>query len=335
MIRFYWNKRQRYVYIVYKPYFTSLRRFYTTLLPLVSMLGPLPAAINLSVQFTANASSELSALQQSYFTDGLNFWQSRITGYQDGVTRGWVLTVDTFSQAAQNGGIVLGSAGAGGVALSNFVAGSSYSHGRFIYSSSGVAQFNTHPDAGNLGINPNTIRHEIGHALGIGILWEANEVYNDGDPGNNYFYTVNGSPYERVLSGGTPGQYIGASALAAYRNEYDPNANYIPVELDGGGGTAHGHWNEVTDNFGVENQAGFDSDPGDGSVAPIVTAGENAGESLDDELMTGVLSGSAYLSETTLKSLEDIGYTVVPEPATYALIIGTLAGLRLRRRFKR
>ena len=46
--------------------------------------------------------------------------------------------------------------------------------------------------------------------------------------------------------------------------------------------------------------------------------------------MTGVLSGSAYLSETTLKSLEDIGFTVVPEPATYALIIGMLAGLRLR-----
>ena len=60
----------------------------------------------MSVQFTANASSELSALQQSYFLDGLNFWQSRITGYQDGVTRGWVLTVDTFSQAAENGGVV-------------------------------------------------------------------------------------------------------------------------------------------------------------------------------------------------------------------------------------
>ena len=299
------------------------------------MVHPLSATINMSVQFTANASSELSALQQSYFSDGLNFWQSRITGYQDAVTRNWVLTVDTFSQAPQNGGVVLGSASAGGYALSNFVAGSTYSHGRFIYASSGVAQFNTHADAGSLGLNPNTIRHEIGHALGIGILWEANELHNDGNPDNNFSYEINGSPYERVLTGGTPGQYVGASALAAYRNEYDPNANYIPVELDGGSGTANGHWNEVTDNFGVENQAGFDSDPGDGSAAPIVTAGENAGESLDDELMTGVLSGSAYLSNTTLASLEDIGFTVVPEPAAYALVIGLVSGLALRRRLKR
>lgn len=289
----------------------------------------------MSVQFSAIASSELSLLQQSYFSDGLNFWQSRISGYQDGVTRDWVLTVDTFSQAAQNGGVVLGSAGAGGYALSNFVAGSAYSHGRFIYATSGVAQFNTHPDAGSLGINPYTIRHEIGHALGIGILWEANEVYNDGNPDNNFYYSVNGSPYERVLSGGIPGQYMGASALAAYRAEYDPNANYIPIELDGGSGTANGHWNEVKDNFGVENQTGFDSDPGDGSAAPIVTSGENAGESLDDELMTGVLSGSAYLSETTLKSLEDIGFTVIPEPAAYAVLIGLVSGLALKRRHKR
>ena len=311
-----------------------MRYFNINLLLLLGMIGSLPAAINMSLQFTANASNELSALQQSYFTDGLNFWQSRLTGYQDGVTRDWVLTVDTFSQAAQNGGIILGSAGAADLALSNFVAGSSYSHGRFIYTTSGVAQFNTHPDAGNLGINPLTIRHEIGHALGIGIVWEANEIYNDGNPNNNFSYLVNDLPYERVLAGGTPGQYMGASALAAYREEYDPDANYIPIELDGGPGTAHGHWNEVTDHFSIENQAGFDADPGDGSAAPIVTAGENAGESLDDELMSGTLSGTAYLSDTTLASMEDIGYTIVPEPAAFALIIGLLGGLSVRRRLK-
>jgi hypothetical protein len=314
-----------------------MRTFFRILSFILSLgcFNLLNAAINMSVQFTANADTELTTTQKGLFSSALNFWGSRISGYQDGTTRNWVLTVDTFSQAAQNGGVVLGSAGGGGFALSNFVAASSYSHGRFIYSTSGVANFNTHPDAGNLGLNSNTIRHEIGHALGIGTLWEANEVYNDGDASNNFSYTVNGSPYERFLNGGTPGQYMGASALTAYRAEYDPDALYIPIELDGGAGTANGHWNEVTDNFGVENQAGFDSDPGDGSAAPIVTAGENAGESLDDELMTGVLSGSAYLSNTTLKSLEDIGFTVVPEPATFALIISLVASLSLRPRKKR
>lgn len=92
------------------------------------------------------------------------------------------------------------------------------------------------------------------------------------------------------------------------------------------------------DNPGSESLAGLDSDPGDGAESPVVLSGPNAGELLDDELMTGLLTGSGYLSDTTLGSLYDIGFTVsrpligVPEPSSGVLVLsGCLLGLRRKR----
>jgi hypothetical protein len=285
------------------------------------------AAVTFSVAFTAQALTDLSPADQAKFTGGLNFWASVITGYRDGVSRNFTLTVDTFSTAASGGGVLLGSAGPSALGFSNPVAGSGLGSGpefvgdndRFILALSGLASFNVHPDAGTL--NTLTIRHEIGHALGIGTLWEDNEVYTDGVAGNS----------NRTATVGTPGQYFGAAALAAYQTEFNPAATFIPIERDGGPGTANGHWNEVTDNFGIENQAGFDSDPGDGQAAPTVLSGPNFGLSQDDELMTGVLSGSAFLSNTSIQSLYDIGFTVIPEPST-ALLASLAAFACIRRR---
>jgi len=66
-----------------------------------------------------------------------------------------------------------------------------------------------------------------------------------------------------------------------------------------------------------------------------VLFGPNFGQSLDNELMTGVSSGSRFISETTKASLIDIGFTLhsqpIPEPGTFIYL--TLAiGLARRRR---
>jgi hypothetical protein len=51
---------------------------------------------------------------------------------------------------------------------------------------------------------------------------------------------------------------------------------------------ANGHWDDLTDRLDL------------------------AGRALADELMTGVASGSNYLSHTTVQSLRDIGFEVTP-----------------------
>jgi|AACY02.17.fsa_nt_gi Leishmanolysin. len=133
-----------------------------------------------------------------------------------------------------------------------------------------------------LGLLDDIILHEIAHILGFGTLWEENDVYIDGT-----------------------GEYTGANALATYRSEFDSTATYVPVELDGGPGTANAHWDEDW--------------PG-GSGA----------------LMTGFIEDGAYLTDTTIASFEDLGYTtIIPLPAPLAFMIGGLGALALVRRRRR
>lgn len=105
--------------------------------------------------------------------------------------------------------------------------------------------------------------------------------------------------WNNVYVNGT-GMYTGAAGVAAYQTEFgQPGAAFIPVELGGGGGTANAHWDEAT--FG-------------------------------DELMTGYIGGPTYVSNMTVQSLHDIGFTVVPTPAACALLgAGVLAAGRRRR----
>ena len=98
------------------------------------------------------------------------------------------------------------------------------------------------------------ITHEIGHVLGIGSLWS--------------------------LLGLTDSfGYVGEYALDAYRQlSGDPSADFIPLETEGGAGTAGSHWSE--DAFGRE-------------------------------LMTGFIEGANNpLSILTIATLRDLGYSV-------------------------
>ncbi len=292
----------------------------------ITALAVSQGVLTFSVTFTAQAQSDLSAAEQQMFQEALDFWDDLIIDHRDGATRNFELTVDTFDSAPSGGFITLGSAGPTFTDESNIVADAHTSDKRFILAVAGEASFNTNPAAGAL--HASTLRHEIGHALGIGTLWEENELQNDGDTGNDAQFG-----FDRTLAGGTPGHYVGPNGLAAYQLEYDAGAVFVPIERDGGGGTANGHWNEVADNPAVENSSGFDSDPGDGGPA----ATDLLGRSLDDELMTGFSSGDNYVSNTTILSLRDLGFNTIdpvfiPEPSGIALLAGSLLMLARRRR---
>jgi hypothetical protein len=123
------------------------------------------------------------------------------------------------------------------------------------------------------------IVHEVAHAIGFGTVWNLNTgVYTDGT-----------------------GRYTGTSALAAYRSEFSGQsaAAYVPVELGGGIGTADGHWNE--------------NDGGAGATGIV----DSRNRDMQFELMTGWLNlpgSSEFISQTTIHSFEDLGYTVLKLP---------------------
>jgi len=87
------------------------------------------------------------------------------------------------------------------------------------------------------------------------------------------------------------GQYTGQFAVAAYEETHD-GATFIPVEQDGGSGTAGSHWDE---------------------------------QALINELMTGYINGDTstttvndnYLSKFSVMSLADLGYKVTYSDYAY------------------
>ena len=136
------------------------------------------------------------------------------------------------------------------------------------------------------------ILHEMAHVIGVGTLWTHNGLY------------VNGT-----------GRYTGVAALAAYQNEFNPLATFVPIELGGGPGTHNAHWNEA-DGGGVNT-----------NIVSTLT-----GLDLRHELLTGWLDAPTFISSVTRASFVDLGYTVaIPEPASFTLCAFAFAVL-LRRR---
>ena len=98
------------------------------------------------------------------------------------------------------------------------------------------------------GLFDDIVLHEMLHTLGFGTIW-----------GNLGLITGTG--------------FNGPLANAAY-----PGTALVPIELDGGAGTAWSHWDE---------------------------------ETMYNELMTGYIDNDNYLSYVTVASLGDLGYSVV------------------------
>ena len=141
--------------------------------------------------------------------------------------------------------------------------------------------------------------HETGHVLGIGTLWESNGVYV------NYSF-----------------QYTGQYGVAAYRDEFDAEATFVPVENAGNSGTPNAHWDQ---RMRSSSQEGNPNDPW--PLSPLTGVTDRFGRDRALELMTGAIDpdyGEPFLSNTTIQSLRDLGYTVVPEPSAGALAMGVV-----------
>ncbi len=156
------------------------------------------------------------------------------------------LLIDASVVAIDGAGQILAQAGP-----DDFRSGSSLpDHGIMRFDSADVAQM-----AAN-GTLTAVIMHEMGHVLGLGTLWQNLGLRN------GYNYT-------------------GAHALAEYRAlTGNPNATSIPLETNGGSGTAGSHWSEAVFNA---------------------------------ELMTGYVESAGTfmpISRLTIGALEDLGYSV-------------------------
>lgn len=217
--------------------------------------------------------SSYTASQRAIFNNAANYWESVITGYQPGYAGVDGIDVEVGIIPAADSDGEYGILGWGG--WDTYVTQGPNQY----FTKTGSMKYDV-PDIARLE-NNNTLFdvavHEIAHIIGFGTWWN-----HDGDI--NY---VDGS-----------GEYRGAAALAAYRAEFDSTAEFIPVELDGGPGTADGHWDE--------------------------SIGAN-------ELMTGWLNSPTFISNTTIASFVDLGYTVnlatVPLPAAVWLFGSGLLGL--------
>jgi len=79
-------------------------------------------------------------------------------------------------------------------------------------------------------------------------------------------------------------------------------------------------------------QEGNPSDPW--SLSPLTGITDSQGRDLGLELMTGAIDpdyGEPFLSNMTVQSLRDLGYTVVPEPSSWSLLLAAFL-LRFPRR---
>lgn len=205
---------------------------------------------------TINPSANIDPTTESLFMSAVNFWESSLLGTQEDIDIN--LVIDASTPTIDGNGNVLGSA-------SNSNASYLTNNGLFLYATLGSMRFDIDDITGmNQTTLYNIILHEMAHVIGFGTLWNSDR------------FSVSG--FQDVYENGS-GEYTGEYALALYQEIYDSSATYVPIELDGGSGTANSHWDE-----------GFINDP--------------------SELLTGYLDPNPYVSDISLASFADIGYVV-------------------------
>jgi hypothetical protein len=258
-----------------------------------------------------NFVTSVTASQEQAFLDAEQFWESQVFGYRTAnlassvqSVGGGQLTIDASIVPIDGDFGILGQAGAT-AAVNDGVDGSG-----FLVSTEGIMEFDV-ADVLRLeqsNLFDEVVKHEMAHVMGF----------------SDFFWDFAGATDDS----GTDTTYTGAHGLAAYQQEFDPLATFVPVEENGGPGTAYAHWDEAL-------FADFANNPGSFGVFTNCL-GETGFTCGNPELMTGVFDNQpTYVSDTTLGSFEDIGYatafsnppSVVPLPASAWMLLAALGGL--------
>lgn len=212
---------------------------------------------NIDISFKGTWTSDL----QQAFIDASEYLSDVIqTGLSDVFYRGKTIDdikIDASLKDIDGEGGILGQAGATSVRTSNYLPATAIMEFDF-------ADASTFNQAGLWG---DIILHEMVHSIGFSAgIWD----------------------YLGLISGeGTDSPYfLGENAAIAYEALYGGDAiNGVPLEQDGGTGTAYSHWDE---------------------------------ETFDNELMTGYINieGNEF-SDMSIAALEDMGYDTVFEASDY------------------
>ncbi len=191
--------------------------------------------------------------QQAVFEDAARRWEEIITedvpdvfvpdfGFVDDIA------IDASAPFIDGEGGILGQAGPTVVRSDSFLP------------ARGIMEFDS-ADVESLeeeGLLDDVILHEMAHVIGFGTIWE---------------------PLDLLTGAGSDDpRFIGEEATDEYNDIFDVSESGVPVEADGGPGTALSHWDE---------------------------------ELFGNELMTGFINfGENPLSRITAASMGDLGYEV-------------------------
>ncbi len=264
-------------------------------------IGIASARANFDLQITISNSATFSTSQLATVEAAIdyaeNLWEGVLSGYQNNInvtqlavtiTSGSSFADARTTRTTMQGGFRLNTAGL--IRINPGVVDIFAS-----WDGSGP----TPPNTEFQGVNyvDDILAHEVGHLLGISqSTWLANGIYQAGS-----------------------GEYNGEHGLAAYRAEFDATATFVPVEQAGSSGTMNNHWDQI---MRSSSQEGNPNDPW--SLSPLTGITDSQGRDLGLELMTGAIDpdhGEPFLSNMTIQSLRDLGYTVVPEPSSFCLLL--------------
>ncbi len=207
------------------------------------------SSFNIQLRFMGG----LTASQRSVFELAKARWQEIITGDLPTVEIDGEeiddLLIEASGEAIDGAGRVLGQAGPTHVRTGSLLP------------CKGVMAFDV-ADLADMEANGSlvdVIIHEMGHVIGLGTLWHDKDLVAGANTSNP--------------------EFTGARSQSVYANlRGQAQPLNVPLENEGGAGTAEGHWREVT---------------------------------FDNELMTGFIDpGSNPLSRLSIAALEDLGYQV-------------------------